>query len=131
MRRSSHPIPPTPSHEAALIAIDARDPVPAESRLKALLGSEPRAAHLHFALGSLYAAQSRWPEAQQSWLNAYRFDRGNADYAYNLAGEPRPSVAGSERAPSLPQGAHPRAKPSRELRRGSGAAAHPGSGSAS
>ena len=53
--------------------------------MKALLHSEPRAAHLHFNLGNLYAAQSRWPEAQQSYFNAYRFDRGNADYAYNLA----------------------------------------------
>ena len=70
---------------AALIAIDERDPTAARSRLKALLGREPRAAHLHSTLGSLYAAQSRWAEAQQSWFNAYRFDRGNADYAYNLA----------------------------------------------
>ena len=70
---------------AALIAIDERDPTAARSRLKALLGSEPRAAHLHSTLGNLYAAQSRWAEAQQSWFNAYRFDRGNADYAYNLA----------------------------------------------
>ena len=53
--------------------------------MKALLHSEPRAAHLYFNLGNLYAAQSRWPEAQQSYFNAYRFDRGNADYAYNLA----------------------------------------------
>ena len=70
---------------AALIAIDERSPTATQSRLKALLRSEPQAAHLHFILGSLYAAQSRWPEAQQSWFNAYRFDRGNADYAYNLA----------------------------------------------
>ena len=70
---------------AALIAIDERDPTAAQSRLKALLGNEPRAAHLHSALGNLYAAQSRWAEAQQSWFNAFRFDRGNADYAYNLA----------------------------------------------
>ena len=70
---------------AALIAIDERDPTAARSRLKALLGREPRAAHLHSTLGNLYAAQSRWAEAQQSWFNAYRFDRGNADYAYNLA----------------------------------------------
>ena len=70
---------------AALIAIDERDPVRGESRMKALLRTEPRAAYLHFNLGNLYAAQSRWPEAQQSYFNAYRFDRGNADYAYNLA----------------------------------------------
>ena len=70
---------------AALLAIDEQDPAQAESRLKALLASEPRAAHLHFSLGALYAAQSRWPEAQRSFFDAYRFDRGNADYAYNLA----------------------------------------------
>lgn len=69
----------------ALIAIGEQDPARAESRLKALLRNEPRAAHLHFGLGSLYAAQSRWSEARQAWFNAYRFDRGNADYAYNLA----------------------------------------------
>ena len=71
--------------QAALIAIDERDPVRGESRLKALLSSEPRAAYLHFGLGNVYAAQSRWPEAQQAYLNAWRLDRGNADYAYNLA----------------------------------------------
>ena len=70
---------------AALIAIHEGDPARGESRLKALLWSEPEGAHLHFDLGNLYAAQSRWPEAQQSYFNAYRFDRGNADYAYNLA----------------------------------------------
>ena len=70
---------------AALIAMDEQDPPRRESRLKALLWSEPRAAHLHFSLGNIYAAQSRWPEAQQSYLDAYHFDDGNADYAYNLA----------------------------------------------
>ena len=71
--------------QAALIAIDEQDPVRGESRLKALLSSEPRAAYLHFGLGNAYAAQSRWPEAQQSYLSAWRLDRRNADYAYNLA----------------------------------------------
>ena len=70
---------------AALIAIAEQDPARGESRLKALLWSEPQAAHLHFSLGNVYAAQSRWAEAQQSYFNAYRFDRRNADYAYNLA----------------------------------------------
>ncbi|MCY4468086.1 MAG: tetratricopeptide repeat protein [Thiotrichales bacterium] len=70
---------------AALIAIHEEDPVRGESRLKALLRSEPEGAHLHFDLGNVYAAQSRWPEAQQSYFTAYRLDRGNADYAYNLA----------------------------------------------
>ena len=71
--------------QAALIAIGERDPVRGESRLKVLLSSEPQAAYLHFSLGNVYAAQSRWPEAQQSYFNARRLDGGNADYAYNLA----------------------------------------------
>ena len=70
---------------AALIAIHEEDPARGESGLKALLRSEPEAAHLHFILGNLYAAQSRWPEARHSYFDAYRFDRDNADYAYNLA----------------------------------------------
>ena len=70
---------------AALIAIDEHDPTRGESRLETLLWSDPRSAYLHFNLGNVYASQSRWPEAQQSYFNAYRFDSGNADYAYNLA----------------------------------------------
>ena len=85
MRGSSHPIPADTIARAALIALDEQNPTRGESRLKVLLRSEPQAAHLHFNLGNLYAAQSRWPEAQHSYFTAYRFDRGNADYAYNLA----------------------------------------------
>ena len=70
---------------AALIAIEEPDPARGERRLKALLWNEPEAAHLHFDLGNVYAAQSRWAEAQQSYFDACRFDRGNADYVYNLA----------------------------------------------
>ena len=80
---ASHPA--DTAARAALIAIGEKDPTRAESRLKALLRIEPEAAHLHFSLGNLYASQSRWPEAQQSWFTAYRLDRGNADHAYNLA----------------------------------------------
>ena len=71
--------------QAALIAIDEQDPVYGERRLKALLRSEPRAAYLHFNLGNVYAAQSRWSEAQRSYTDAWHLDSGNADYAYNLA----------------------------------------------
>lgn len=80
---ASHPA--DTAARAALIALGEKDPARAESRLKALLRIEPEAAHLHFRLGNLYAAQSRWPEARQSWLSAYRLDRGSADHAYNLA----------------------------------------------
>ena len=70
---------------AALIALHEEDPARGENGVKALLRSEPQAAHLHFVLGNLHAAQSRWPEAQRSYFHAYRLDRGNPDYAYNLA----------------------------------------------
>ena len=71
---------------AALIANDDEDdPARDESRLKALLRNEPQAAHLHFSLGNVYAVQSRWSEARQSYSTAHHFDRGNPDYAYNLA----------------------------------------------
>ncbi|MFC1750566.1 tetratricopeptide repeat protein [Pseudomonadota bacterium] len=55
------------------------------SRLKMLLQEEPTAAYLHFALGNEYAAQARWPEAQQAYFEANRYAVNNADYAYNLA----------------------------------------------
>ena len=70
---------------AALIGIDEQDPAQGERRLKTLLRSEPNAAHLHFDLGTLHAAQGRWPEAQRAFSDACRFDRSNADYVYNLA----------------------------------------------
>ena len=70
---------------AGLIAFDERDPARSESALKTLLRREPRAAHLHFDLGNIYAAQSRWAEAQRAYFDACRFDGDNADYAYNLA----------------------------------------------
>ncbi len=56
-----------------------------ESRIKMMLDQEPESAHLHFALGTLYAGQSRWADAQQSFFNAHRYAAQNADYAYNLA----------------------------------------------
>jgi tetratricopeptide (TPR) repeat protein len=56
-----------------------------ESRIKMLLDQEPGAAHLHFVLGTVYAAQSRWADAQQSFFNAHRYAPQNADYVFNLA----------------------------------------------
>ena len=71
--------------QAGLIAMDERASARSESALKALLRSAPRAAHLHFDLGNVYAAQSRWPDAQRAYLDAHRLAGDNADYAYNLA----------------------------------------------
>lgn len=56
-----------------------------ESRLKTLLREQGNSAALHFALGNLYAEQSRWGEAQQAYFNAYTLESGNAEYAFNLA----------------------------------------------
>jgi tetratricopeptide (TPR) repeat protein len=56
-----------------------------ESRLKTLLHEQGNSAALHFALGNLYAEQSRWGEAQQAYFNAYTLDTKNADLAFNLA----------------------------------------------
>ncbi len=71
---------------AALVSIQENsDPLEREQRLEQLLRKEPNAAYLHFALGNLYAAQSRWSEAQQAYFDAYRHESGNGDYAYNLA----------------------------------------------
>ena len=56
-----------------------------ESRLKILLREQGNSAALHFALGNLYAEQSRWGEAQQAYFNAYTLESGNAGFAFNLA----------------------------------------------
>lgn len=61
------------------------DPVAAESRLKNLLVGQPDAAALHFALGNLYARQSRWSEAQAAYFHALTADGDNPDYLFNLA----------------------------------------------
>lgn len=56
-----------------------------ESRLKTLLREQRDSAALHFALGNLYAGQSRWGEAQLAYFNAYTLDSKNAELAFNLA----------------------------------------------
>lgn len=61
------------------------DPLQTESRLKTLLATHPDAAMLHFALGNQLARQGRWAEAQQAYFRADAHDRGNPDFAFNLA----------------------------------------------
>ena len=60
------------------------DPAASESRLKQLIAREP-SAFLHFSLGNLYADQSQWTQAQQSYFQAHHLEPDNPDYAYNLA----------------------------------------------
>jgi tetratricopeptide (TPR) repeat protein len=64
---------------------DNTDPLRNESTIKLILREQPETAFLHFALGNNYAIQSRWPEAQQAFFEAYRLQSDNPDYAYNLA----------------------------------------------
>lgn len=71
--------------QAALSAYAPEGEVNNESRLKQLLTAQPRSAALHFALGNLYAGQSNWAEAQQSYFNAWTLEPSNAQFAYNLA----------------------------------------------
>jgi|GEM_PF-788004 len=77
--------PRNPYAQAGLIALIGRaDPQAAESRLKLLIGRGSYPA-LHFILGNLYADQSRWSEAQQSYFQAHQLEPDHPDYAYNLA----------------------------------------------
>jgi Tfp pilus assembly protein PilF len=72
--------------QARLTALGvSTDPVRGESRLKTLLAQQPDSDTLRFALGNLYAAQARWPEAQEAYFHAFQKQPGNPDYLYNLA----------------------------------------------
>ena len=71
---------------SGLMALDqGADPVAGESQLKTLIASRPQDAHLYFTLGNVYAGQLRWPEAQQAYFDAVRFNATNPDYTFNLA----------------------------------------------
>ncbi len=61
------------------------DTMAAESRLKTLAASQPELSAPHFALGNLFARQSRWEEAQQAYFRAYSAEPDNPDILYNLA----------------------------------------------
>lgn len=64
---------------------ETEDPAAAEDRLKSLLAGQPNSPALHFALGNLYARQSRWTEAQEAYFAASAGDAGNPDVLFNLA----------------------------------------------
>lgn len=73
------------AHAALLNIAPNADATVSASDLKVLLDSEPGSAHLHFSLGNVYAQEGRWPEAQEAYFSAFRFDPANPDYAFNLA----------------------------------------------
>lgn len=64
--------------------LGSADPAGSESKLKRLLASQPSAS-LYFVLGNLYAAEGRWPDAQQAYFQAHHMASTNPDYAFNLA----------------------------------------------
>lgn len=71
--------------QGALLALFGRaDFTSAELRLKELIGREP-SAFLYQTLGSLYADQGQWQQAQHAFFQAYHLDSRNPDHAYNLA----------------------------------------------
>lgn len=76
-----------PDNTVAISAIFLSQPaeVDVESSLKLLLQKHPKAAQLHFALGSYLARQNRWQEARLSFSSAYQIDPDDSDNSYNLA----------------------------------------------
>ncbi len=71
---------------AALISIGrARPGRREEDLIKGLLQQHPNDSFLHFTLGRIQAAQAHWPQAQQSFFDAYRLDPANPAHALNLA----------------------------------------------
>ncbi len=77
--------PRNPVAQAALLdLLGNTDAQATESRLKTLIERAPSPA-LYQTLGSLYADQQRWNDAQAAYFEAFRGAPGNADYAFNLA----------------------------------------------
>lgn len=96
--------------QSGLIGMLGRaEPLAAESRLKQLIAREP-SAFLFFTLGNLYADQSLWAQAQQSWFQAHHLEPSNPEYAYNLAvglehlGQPKLALEYYHRALKLAAG---------------------------
>lgn len=77
--------PSDPEAIAGLTSLQQGDPVQSESRLKKALNQSPHSGAILFSLGNLYAQQSRWSDAQQSYFRAFDSVPTNADYAFNLA----------------------------------------------
>ena len=57
----------------------------AENQLKEAINRDPRLALPYFALGNLYAQESRWQEAQRAFFEAFSVEPENADYVFNMA----------------------------------------------
>lgn len=99
--------PKNPFAQAGLLnLLGSADPAGSEAKLKRLLADQP-SAFLYFALGNLYAAGERWPDAQQAYFQAHHLAPANPDYAFNLAvslehiKQPKPALTYYQRAVEL------------------------------
>lgn len=94
-----------------------------EVRLLEDIGRQPKSAALHFALGNLFASQSRWHDAQAAYYEAHRLEPAAADIAYNLAvsldqlGQPRLAAEHYRRALEAARGQQPQFDPAQVERR--------------
>lgn len=71
---------------AGLAALaDGLPPDAVEAQLREDVARFPGSAQLRFALGSQYASQHRWGEAQAVFYEAYRLEPTGADILFNLA----------------------------------------------
>ncbi|MGE0485208.1 MAG: tetratricopeptide repeat protein [Gammaproteobacteria bacterium] len=70
---------------AALFSLTGGEGDVGAARLRLLTDQAGDNPYVHFALGTWYARQQRWGDAQQAYFEAFRRDASNADYAYNLA----------------------------------------------
>jgi len=77
--------PADPDAIAGMSGLQHGDPLQSESELKKSLAQNPQSGAVLFALGNLYAQQSRWAEAQQIYFRAFASAPQNPDFAFNLA----------------------------------------------
>ena len=78
---------PGDSHARAgfLSLASRRNSASIKRELDQLIETNPRSAHLYFLKGINHASDRQWSSAQQAFFEAYFRDKGNPDYAYNLA----------------------------------------------
>lgn len=79
--------PNDPLAVAALSGLRSNESSPeiSEKYLVSMLEKTPEAAQLNFELGNVYAQQSNWSAAQQSYFKAWQQENENPDYIFNLA----------------------------------------------
>jgi len=78
--------PNDPTARAGLVTLlGPADTISQESHLRGLLARDASDPGLHYALGNVLAAQSRWAEAQQAFFAAVAGDPEQPDYLFNLA----------------------------------------------